>query len=429
MKRAPLAKAGRDLDTSYVLADGISAPSNFSTAREYRQRNCTSPYSVWNDKLPAPPRGVYGSNPGPIVPAAEEIWRALHLDKARATLQLNGSYQGRPAPPTINEVQRHLDGSITLAFSACRYDSALFASLDIDARFHDLLPVIRTIVAALGGESLSHAIFCTNGSDDGRGKIIITFAEPVAADAARKFILLLRRRVRGSEIARALLDTQLSAFPQKKSGGLVRILGRNAGRGGRVETPFSLDGEPGLSYLRPLAPTKLTEILAPLSVSVAPWAQRYIEMAWVRAEGTQAHFGHMVALAREASRVHGRFSNFAIYDAWIDCVKANSPELGRPSLRNGDTRNVLDHSRQRAWDYAMEHPLSWKPLSLHLRKGVPRGVVLVYRALLCFVNQKGLPRDCFAIDYERIAELLDTSKSTAYRWIERALEIGSHRNP
>jgi hypothetical protein len=234
----------------------------------------------------------------------------------------------------------------------------------------------------------------------------------------------LCRRVRASEPAQDLQRNELSAYPQEKSGGLVRVLGRNVARGGPLESAFSLDGEPGLAHVRPLAASKLAEIVARLTDNVAPWAKRRIEEPWMRLEGTDAHYRHIVALAREAIRVYGRARGNREYNGWLDRIKANSPELSLPSLKTKDTRNVLDHSRKRAWEYACRNPNSWEPLDLQIRRGTPRGVLRAYNELVAFVRRNGLRPERFGIDYERMGVQFDSPKSTAYRWVQRCEEYG-----
>ena len=364
--------------------------------------------------------------PGVNVPPVAELWNLLHFDRAKAKTQLNGRY-GRLHSFTWDDLERHLAGEITLAFSVLSGQLALFAPLDVDALFPELLPAIRTAVVAIGGEELYSAIFCTNGSDDGRGKIIVTFTEPLAASDARTLLRRLYDRVRASEAAQYLDRRHLTAYPQGKSGGVVRVLGRNAWRGGPIETAFSLDAVPGLSHVRPLSPRRLAEIVSAVHPKIAAWAERRIETPWVRLEpkGTYAHFGHMIALAREAIRIYGpQERGQGSYYEWLDRINANSPELSLPSQHTKDPRNVLDHARERAWKYAIERPQSWEPLDLHIRKGVPRGVIRVYHALVAFVRRNGLRPARFGIDYERIAEAVGSPKTTAYRWVQRADEIG-----
>jgi hypothetical protein len=191
-----------------------------------------------------------------------------------------------------------------------------------------------------------------------------------------------------------------------------------------LEKPFSLDGEFGLAHVRSLAPAKLATILADGGARLRPWAQKRIETAWLRVEGTDTHFRWMLALGREAIRLYGVLRGRRAYDEWLDHIEANSPELSLGSLKNADQRNVLDQGRERAWQYACERPNGWEPLQLQTRKGVPRGVWRLYYALVAYVLEKGLRPSAFGIDYERIAVLAGCSKSTAYRWMSRAEELG-----
>jgi hypothetical protein len=422
MNEAPLGEAGRNVDNiSFRPADTYDP---CKAEDQTPQHDSVRPASGTLIR-PSPHGGVYRSkSPGTNVPPAAELWNLLHLDKAKAVAQSNGCYKGHRLPITREDLERHLAGEVTLAFTVLRGSRALFAVLDVDALFRELLNVIRAAVLAIGGEELLDAIFCTSGSSDGRGKVVVTFTQLVPARSARKLIRRLYKRARASEAAQHLQGDELSAYPQEKSGGLARILGRNVARGGSVEKSFSLCGEAGLSFVRPLAPAKLAAIAAGSGERIAAWAERRIETPWLRREGTNTHYRWMVALAREAIRVCGRLRGSSAYDGWLDRIKANSPELSLRSLKTNDLRNVLDHGRQRAWEYACKNPNSWEPSHLQIRKGVPRGVVRVYNALASFVREKGLRPSSFGIDYERIAVLIGSSKSTAYRLVKRAGEFG-----
>jgi hypothetical protein len=424
MNEAPLGKAGHDVDNPQFREQGAAAPSPAEPSRQPSQPNGVSHADFGTLIHPSPYGGAYRSTPGINVPAAAELWRLLHLDRARAVAQSDGRYKGQRVAFTPDDLERHLAGEITLAFTVLLGNRALFAVLDVDARFGVLLDVIRDAALAIGGEELLAAIFCTTGSDVGRGKIVVTFTQPAPALDVCKLIQRLCRAVRNSEPAQGIPRNKLSVYPQKGSGGVARILGRNVERGGPLEKPFSIAGELGLAHLRPLAPAKLTAMLADGGAGLATWARKRIETPWLRVEGTDKHYRWIVALAREAIRLYGLARGLLAYDGWLDRIKANSPELSLPSLKTKDERNILDHGRQRAWQYACKNPNSWAPLDLHIRKGAPRGVVRLYNALASFVREKGLRPASFGIDYERISLMIDSSKSTAHRWVRRAEEWG-----
>src|ERR1700729_2512960 len=149
------------------------------------------------------------------------FWKLLHLHRTKVVPQgSDGSYRGKRAPLTLSDVGRHLAGEIVLAFSPVVGSKGLFAALDLDANFPILLPTIRELVSKAGGDELYRACFLTNGSDAGRGKIVICFTEPVALRDARWLVQQLRRRIRASEAGQCLELKALSAFPQENSGGL-----------------------------------------------------------------------------------------------------------------------------------------------------------------------------------------------------------------
>lgn len=423
MSQAPLQEAGLDVDV-VRLRPSDNGAAHHDAALFQDPRVNSGGLASGTIIHPEPHRGVYRSDAGINVPEAVELWKLLHLDHAKMVVQSNGQYKGQRVAVTHEALERHLAGEVTLAFTVLHYKLALYAVIDVDARFPELLPIVRAGALKVGGDDLLAAIFCTNGSDHGRGKVIVNFTQPVAAHDARKLVQHLCRRVRASEPAQDLQRSELSVYPHERSGGLVRILGRNVGRSGSIETAFSLDGEPGLSHVRPLIRAKLAEIVASLSDNLAPWAKRRIETPWLRTEGTARHFGHMVALAREAIRIYGRRRGFHYYDQWLEKVRAASPELSLRSYKTNDSRNVIDHSRNGAWDYACKRPTSWDPLELQVRKGIPRGAVRAYNLLVAFVRRNGLRPNCFGIDYERSGVLFDTSKSTAHRWVQCAAKAG-----
>jgi hypothetical protein len=423
VNEAPLGKAGRDVDEITIrLADAQA--SREEAVASHDGSICPASGTLIH---PNTRRGVYRSVAGINVPSlADNLWGFLNLDRARVARQVDGQYKGARLPLTRDDLVRHLAGEITLAISVLRDGVALFAGIDIDARFEELLPIVRAAAEGVGGSELVDAMFGTSGSYDGRGKVILTLEKPASDGDARALAQHVARLIRASAVAEGIPGNEISAYPQSGQGGLLRVLGRNAKRDGPLELPFSLNGEPGLSYLRPLKPTTVARIVASLRSGVSPWARRLLNDPWRRTEGTHRHYGHMVALAREALRIHGPISGCSAYGSWIDQVKSNSPELLLLSLKTKDRRNVLDHGRERAWEWARQHPTSWEPLDLQSRKDVSAGVARQYTALVSFVRDNGLRPECFGIDYERaaLAALDGSSKSTAYRRVLHADKIG-----
>jgi hypothetical protein len=179
----------------------------------------------------------------------------------------------------------------------------------------------------------------------------------------------LAGRIRHSEAGVLIAASELSAYPQDQTGGLVRILGRNAARDGSLERSFTIDGEvSNLAHVKPLTLDTLAAIVARHSSTVPAWVERYISTPWLAIEGTKKHHSKMVSLGRAAFQIAGAAGR-GRYDQWLEIVKANSPELGRPSLKNRDRRNVLDHARDRAWTFACSKPSDW----VHWRSTATRG--------------------------------------------------------
>ena len=75
-------------------------------------------------------------------------------------------------------------------------------------------------------------------------------------------------------------------------------------------------------------------------------------------------------------------------------------------------------------EIAKRNPSSWRPLELSRAAGCPRGVIPLYNALVGFVRSNGLPPHSFGVDYERLAVAMDCGKSTAWRRVERAQQVG-----
>jgi hypothetical protein len=358
------------------------------------------------------------SAPWPTV-KAPILHDLLNLKYAKGASQgPSGAYDGPRFPLTLGDVEGHLRGATTVAFAPISGDQALFAAVDVDERFPELSTgVIRRALFELGGQALLEACFLTNGSDGDRGKIIITFAKPMSARLVREFILRIKRTIqRESRLRSGMLD----AYPQDKSGGVVRVLGRNLKRNGPLEFAFNFDGElTDLTGVAPLSRSDFSRIarIAVRLPTIHPWAERLLTVPWVSTQGTHRHRGWMCALAQEAIRLGFLRSDF---ECWMERVKLNSPELGKPSRKNGDARNVLDRNREGAWNYAMANPTSFRPKESTSNSGSRRA----YRAMYILVKQRGLGADWFQFDYQTIGDAMGCDKGQARRAVLRAEKEG-----
>jgi hypothetical protein len=296
--------------------------------------------------------------------------------------------------------------------------------IDVDANASDVLGALRPHLERLGGHDLLACAFLTEGSAADRGKVVFTFAEPAPAQSVRLLLRTLRAHIIASEIGGRLDRKDLSTYPQQRSGGVVRVLGRNIARNGPLERAFTLDGECcDFSLLIPLSRETLEATVRRRMGGVAPWAWKKIHAPWTRDEGWNAHSARMVSLAREALSVHRGDIVRARrqFDDWLEIVRGNSPELDLPTRTNRDTRNVLDHCRSYAFKHAVAEPVTWQPTST---SGAPRGASRLYTALVGHVRANGLVPLCFGIDFETLAAQLETVKVTAWRWAAQAEQAG-----
>ena len=185
----------------------------------------------------------------------------------------DGAYRGRRQELTLEDVAAHLKGEVAIAFCVntkeeLGYDRlARFICYDIDQRAEERLPIFRAVLEELGFEK---AVFLTGGSSPGKAKIIICFRKPVPlryATALAEYVYELTYKRDASLIPPKPTKGDLEVFPRplssgKHEAGVVRILGRNVGKNGPLETPTDLSGVPleSLSQIDPLSVERIDKI-------------------------------------------------------------------------------------------------------------------------------------------------------------------------
>jgi hypothetical protein len=354
------------------------------------------------------------SRPRPVITASTLI-SLLHLKNALCAFQSPAGGYGKADPLSLAKVTRHLSGEVTVAIAPISGDHALFAAIDVDERFPELASrVIRPALFDLGGQGLIDACFLTNGSDEERGKIIVAFVKPMSARPVREFIRAIKRTIqRESRLPSGMLDE----YPKEKTGGLVRILGRNLKRNGPLESALNFDGEPvDLTNVSPLSPAAFLAMV-PKQPRTLPWVERLLTTPWLAKDGTRRHIDLMLALARECMRQNLQRSDFY---AMMDRIKGNSPELTGPSVKNLDTRNVLVRAREWAWATACLDPSSFRAKVSPSNREFWRA----YRAICGLVAQRGLRASKFQLDYQTIGDAMDRNKGQAYRAVLTAEAAG-----
>jgi hypothetical protein len=398
--------------------------------------------------------GILGDAIPPIsnlaIPDFTFLYAALHVNKAKARLQTHLGYGGKLYSISPEAWKKHLCGTHTLGMRCVDDDDrcAIFAGIDVDENFEGNLPYLRAALLDTGAEALSQATFVTEGSDAGRGKVIITFATPVPRLHARALVdIILAAAVRrGFQVS---VKSNCSLRPTEHGdGGLLRILGRNAAakRSGPIERAFTLSGEALVDgTLRPLTAIAVSVIeqrfaeagalssTASATVSGPPsgldtlpiWAARIIHRphTWETVGGHQGLHQKMVALARAFLCMHGDCEKSQQdYRAALEFWSLSSPELSMPS-GSGDTRNPLqrEDSIMRAWNYACANSRGWnrKPLDQ-----ISDRVRTIYTAVANFVDLNGLRRHCFSMSLRQIGKICSKDQMWATRTLKEAEAAG-----
>jgi hypothetical protein len=372
--------------------------------------------------------------------------RLTHVNLARLQSRFaGGSYRAPLQVVTTALLQAHFAGDVTLGFAVLEdgtgQGDALFGGIDVDERFPQRLPVIADALRALGSEALARAVLVTTGSTEGRGKIVLTFERPAPSSLVRAVVqAVYRRALRDPRFGHMTRPDEVEVRPLGGTGGLLRILGRNAAkdRPGALtpcDTPLTIDGElTDLSNIQPLPLPELRRIAESYQAQQADpnaWIDAMLAEAWTyRPEegNTRGVFRRVIALARAALERHGPERGEERFRAWCAAVAARSPALDEPSPTNRDRRNPVRHepSLRRAWRYALTRTTTFEPLDVR-GSGLPAGQVRVYEALVAFVRARGLSPICFAMNYRYLQEELlggTSDKKTVWKQTNGLVQRG-----
>ena len=253
-------------------------------------------------------------------------------------MQPDGGYSTARLPATIADLTDHFCGRFTLALVCLDADRrSRIAGWDVDERAVERLRLLAHILTERG---FGGALVATNGSRDGKGKLVLFFRKPQPETALRALIasVLLEARKHASWGIERLGTVE--ARPCNGEGGLLRIGGRHAHRNGPLEQFFDpLTGEVlPLSHLCPAENLPLEP--KPIAISkrqpfVGRWMNKGIDYG---ADGTAGVNRKLVRLAHEAYR---RGESKAEFLSWVAIIAAKSPGLRLPSPKNGDPRNPL----------------------------------------------------------------------------------------
>lgn len=318
-------------------------------------------------------------------------------------------------------------------------DTALFAAIDVDERFPERLPILRNAIKTFGGAALADACFRTEGSDAGRGKIIITFDEPVprqhAYDLVRKIATIAKQSTEcGSK--------KIDLYPEGKTGGVVRILGRNPKRNGPIEKACTLYKGADLTDVVPVSAAHIASLVADdlaaqeraststTTVSAATTNDvTTVATPVQRINGPHQYGKYFLALTTTAqqrkhtneirkdfchvgTQVQRHGGDLNDYIGFLRQMKANSPALDEPSKKNGDTRNPVDRELDEgcsAWYYSLHRAERFKPMEPPAKyKRGERRVWHLYLAVFEYALDQGFDPRHVKLPNTILAKLLGT---------------------
>ncbi len=279
---------------------------------------------------------------------------------------------------SASQFYAHLRGEKTLALSplanVAGYPCALFICWDIDELFRQRLPVMRKVLDELGASS---GAWAATGSDEGRGKVLLSFASPMLQDDSVRFASNVLLNARGHLLWGP--DTKkVDTFPKGGQGGVVRILGRNLSRTEEGHLDYALDmlGQPSdLSAVVPYAHVGTSPddvpLRTPLSIppsmridsgrtagraivapipSLSARAQRLRTTPYM-GNGTTV-YRDTSYLAKAAIRHHGNEADGrSAFETWCEELRGQIPSDKSQTLRQIDDASTRD----RVWREACEY--------------------------------------------------------------------------
>jgi hypothetical protein len=288
----------------------------------------------------------------------------------------------------------------------------------VDESFELFLPLI---VDELKKRKWERGAFATDGSSAGRGKVVLCIRPRIPQALAVRYAKEIGDAVMERAQAELLIKidaANFSAYP-KNGCAVVRILGRNRRRNGKLEQSLDMKLRPSdLEYVKPvLIPYSPQEVAVRQShhSQRSQWATNLIDSPVI---GTAKDvFKVMIRLADEAVRLEGENRAAHVLHEW--CVGMASSAL-RPS-----TAKVLKRrdSAENAVKWVLAHRRNelpntnaavntWQPLDL-AEMNVPKRSRMVYEALVQYVTAKRLNAHCFGMDYSRIAAVCQYQDASA----------------
>lgn len=348
-----------------------------------------------------------------------------------------GKYVGRPRRLDESTLAAHFRGEISVAIRCADGDFARFISWDLDERMTERARALRTVLAR--HDLLRHAIL-TEGSDAGRGKVVVFVRRAPQERAADLAADIMAQAAVEPSWGISTRPGTAQSKPEAGAGGLVRIGGRNIGRNGPLERVVSLEtGEAVALSQVEIANLDLRRAPQPVALPRVPaYVAARLEngLPWP-ARGNAAVRPILMKIALHAART-GRGKG--VFVEWMAQIRRHPATLAGASPKTSDERSPLDsqsinsvwaaaEKKYRSADRATLHrpggttspDVMWHPTSF---SDLPTGEAEVEKALREWVRSKDLHPAAFACSYREIARILGWEPKAVHRIAKRLVLRG-----
>jgi hypothetical protein len=374
-----------------------------------------------------------GLEPGRAASAARSLVTLLGGSVWGAIQGPDGGYAGRKKL-SVGDLEAHFNGEISVAIRCADGDNARVLAWDLDERASDRM---RALSRVLERHGLAGSAIGTEGSDAGRGKVIL-FVRPTNQTAAVTLVEAILDQARQEPEWGIERPGTVEARPRVREGGLLRIGGRNVRRHGALERIFDLTTGEAITLSR----VRITDLDLPavpqpvMLPRIPPYLEKMLTdgLPWPQA-GTA---GVRRVLARIAAHAIRTGRGRAAYDAWVTTIRSKSPWLDEPSPKNGDKRGALRPELTAAIfenSVARITPtetVAWDTTSSGLRRRdvvsqrgrLPGALGVVESAIREVVRARDLHPAAFEVSYRELAGWTGLPRMAVFRAVKSLAESG-----
>ena len=333
------------------------------------------------------------------------VLNRLHITHGKAQ-HIEGHYPGKQVKLDHEMIRAHYKGEITFAFAMVAGTSARAMVFDIDADFWLVLPYYKTVLREV--PKLWDAMFLTNGSKPGKGKIVIVLQGSQTAQA-RCHSLLEDVHARALRLMPAELrdGVKIDLFPTRDSYCICRIGGKHvlADKADLLldKATQSLDYVISLDYdkIIPAARVRFPKVKQELRRRNRMGVIRRIVKDGLAPEMTKER-RHKI-LFRLACEAHASRLTPVEFDTQLDQLAANSPDLPSTSIK-GHGAKVWDmayNSRESKRGRMLRGTLIYAPIYSEYpllgepRKRDPALLALLLSVMLSYCLATNQNPECF----------------------------------